>query len=279
MFIIITCSLVALLLIGVFGVLIYELIKLNVKHIRLGGYDEELKEELSKLNKKKKSTKIISLVFSIIFTTLLVFALAFSLVLKAQENAVVDGPTLKVVYSESMATKNEKNRYLFTNNLNNQFNKFDLITIDKLPAEEDLKLYDIVVYKVEDSLVVHRIIAINTRDVDGETKTTYTLRGDANEKSDSKAITYDEMVGIYTGKRIAFVGSIIVFMQSPAGWIVFAVIVMYMVADEIMKKKLLAEAQKRFAIITKPNNKDAENDIQKTSVEKTQNENNNESKE
>ena len=36
-----------------------------------------------------------------------------------------------------------------------------------------------------------------------------------------------------------------------------------------MKKKLLAEAQKRFAIITKPNNKDAENDIQKTIINNT----------
>ena len=41
---------------------------------------------------------------------------------------------------------NGKNKYLVENKLNDQINMFDLILCRHLPAEEDLELYDIVVY-------------------------------------------------------------------------------------------------------------------------------------
>ena len=64
------------------------------------------------------------------------------------------------IVDSSMEEKNTKNSYLFNNNLNNQISAFDLITMYKIPKEEDLKLYDIVIYEVDGILVIHRIVGI-----------------------------------------------------------------------------------------------------------------------
>ena len=59
-----------------------------------------------------------------------------------------------------MSTKNEKNEYLFENDLNDQFDMFDIVITQPLPDEEELQLYDIVVYERDDMLVIHRIVEI-----------------------------------------------------------------------------------------------------------------------
>ncbi len=251
MFNIITYILVGVMLVGVFGFLIIEIVKLNTKLIAVGEYDQKLQAEIPKLkNKKQKKNKIVKTIISIVSLVVLLALLVFSVIIKINENnKPVSNAIIKVVYSDSMSYKNEKNNYLTTNNLNNQFKKFDMIIIDKLPAEEDLKLYDIVVYEIKETLVIHRIISIQEREVDGVVQKRYVLKGDANENADAKTVTYDQMRGIYTGKKIPFVGVVVVFMQSPAGWIAFAVIGLYIFADAYMQRKLLKTAVERYKLV------------------------------
>ena len=47
--------------------------------------------------------------------------------------------TVLVVKTSSMSYKNEANPYLDENNLNDQFEAFDLIVVNKLPEEKDIK--------------------------------------------------------------------------------------------------------------------------------------------
>ena len=104
---------------------------------------------ICKIMQKKRKSKIIKTIF------------IFSTYVNCQQNSTFDNiPTLKVVNSASMSVKHEDNKYLVENDLNDQFQTFDLILTYKLPKEEDLELYDIVVYEVDEILVIHRIVGI-----------------------------------------------------------------------------------------------------------------------
>lgn len=267
MFNIIIYILVGILLVSVLGLLIFEIIKLNTKLIRVGEYDQKLQVEIPKLrDKKRKKVKIAKTVVSIATLAIMLILLVFSIVVRVQDNnEIVGRETIKVVYSDSMSYKHQNNVYLKNNKLNNQFKKFDLIIVQKLPQEQDLNLYDIVVYEKNGILIIHRIVSIQTREIDGLMRTIYILKGDANKEADSQVVTYDQMRGLYTGKRIPVVGVLVVFMQSPAGWISFVIIGLYMLADEIMHKKLLKVSLERYKevygeiVLEEPEVKDTKN--------------------
>src|SRR5690606_30982739 len=120
---------------------------------------------------------------------------------------------VKVVATNSMSEINTRNTYLVENNLTNQFSANDIVFFDKLPAESDLKVYDVVSYydSTNDRLVVHRIIEI----VDNDGANGYILRGDANPTSDNKVLSYSDLRGIYNGEKIENLGIVVKFIQSP----------------------------------------------------------------
>ena len=66
------------------------------------------------------------------------------------------------------------------------------------------------------SVVTHRVIEIVTEN--GETK--WRTRGDNNNTEDRMAVPFDNLVGIWTGTRIAGAGSVAMFLQTTPGLIV-----------------------------------------------------------
>ena len=66
------------------------------------------------------------------------------------------------------------------------------------------------------SVVTHRVIEIVTEN--GETK--WRTRGDNNNTEDRVAVPFDNLVGIWTGTRIAGAGSVAMFLQTTPGLIV-----------------------------------------------------------
>ena len=82
------------------------------------------------------------------------------------------------------------------------------------PAE--LKVNDIIAYKDGNSLVTHRIVEL--ADKDGEPA--FRTRGDANNASDRDPVAYSQVEGIYVF-RIARLGHLAMFMQTPLGILVF----------------------------------------------------------
>lgn len=66
------------------------------------------------------------------------------------------------------------------------------------------------------SVVTHRVIEIVTEN--GETK--WRTRGDNNNTDDRVAVPFDNLVGIWTGTRIAGAGSVAMFLQTTPGLIV-----------------------------------------------------------
>ncbi len=176
-----------------------------------------------KLIKKKKRRKIVS---NIIFYCLLV--LFIPVFIYAVSNRITNNrmpfgdKRVRVVASGSRSFKNEANKdYLEDEtlrkeyNLDNQFSKNDRIIVSKPKSNADIHLYDVVVYenRKTNRTIIHRIIKID----DSTGIPHYSTRGDANNADDGYDLTFDDIVGVYTNKKIDKIGAVVLFLQSPIG--------------------------------------------------------------
>lgn len=230
---------------------VWTIVHLYVKLVKFGMEDQKiLREHERKLKKNKKSgIKILDYAFSGIVCLVFVFFFFGSNVIRQNENGVVgDVPVYRVVRTGSMAEKHEKNTYLKKNSLDNQIQIFDLIRTEKLPDEMDLKLYDIVVYEVDNMLIVHRIVGIEEPNSSHPDCRHFRLQGDAVEAADRFPVKYEQMRAIYTGERIPYVGSFIMFMQSPAGLLCVGLIVFAMLAMPMVDLIINHHKKKRIII-------------------------------
>jgi signal peptidase len=213
--------------------------------------DEAIYENLSRVKKRKKISKTIN---SIVFYGLLICiapSFVFAMVNKAQGNLTLFGDKgILVVATPSMSQKHEVNDYLIENNLNNQFNAYDIIVIEAVDSDDDLKLYDVITFvNPEGRNIIHRIIKIET-DKDGNV--VYTTRGDYNNTNDSPSSTIANIKGKYTNQRIQYVGAVILFFQSTQGIITLAILaICLMINDKQMDKvnKVKNERLNKFQMI------------------------------
>lgn len=245
------CAIVFVLFTATFSITITIIAKQKLKLIRCGQEDQAIKTEYEKSKKKSKVFNVISTVISTVFFVVLLTAFLFSIYLQTTEDKRPNGvPSLKVVLSGSMSFKNEKNEYLFKNELNNQIQTFDLVVVNHLPPENQLKLYDIVVYQLEDGdYVIHRIVKIEEPNEKHPDCRWFLLQGDAVSNADVYPVLYSQMQGIYMGQRIPFVGSFITFMQSPAGWFCILLVIITFIAMPILEKKIEKAKKLRLAIL------------------------------
>ena len=119
----------------------------------------------------------------------------------------------------------------------------------KLPKEEDLQLYDIVVYEVDGILIMHRIVGIEEPCYDHPNQRWFLLQGDAVANPDRFPVKYSQMKAIYRGERIPFIGSFVAFMQSPAGWLCIFLVILAVIITPILEKKLLETKKQRLRAI------------------------------
>lgn len=136
------CLIVYVLLIVVFTLIISSIYSMNIKLIRHGIEDERILKELHNKRKSKTVMQIVSTIISVLFSMCFVCIFIFSLYVKyIDPTPSSDIPVLRIVKSDSMSYKDEDNEYLFENDINNQFDTFDLIFTYQLPDEYELELY------------------------------------------------------------------------------------------------------------------------------------------
>lgn len=256
----IICSIVYVGLTALFTALIVCLLRLTVRLIRSGAEDEKIFAEYKKAQKKKKKKnnagRFLEGCFTGLVCAIMFFAFGFSVYTHyVSDNVTSKIPTYRVVLSGSMSKKYEKNKYLFENNLNDQFSQFDLILTHELPAEKDLKLFDIVVYEVDDSLVIHRIVGIEEPNEKHPNERYFRLQGDNVHIADKFPVKYSQMKAIYKGQRIPHVGSFIAFLQSPAGYMCFILVFLGVIFIPLMDKKIEKEKSKRLRFVLAENAK------------------------
>ena len=256
-YVFILCFIVFLLLTAMFTYLIASLTKMEIGYIRFGHRDEAIiKEREKELNKNKFLSQALlwsDRIVSLLLCLVLISAFAFAIYIRTTENRAANGiPSIKVVKSESMAKKNVKNTYLFENGLDDQFQMFDIVICNHLPPEEELEVYDVVIYRKEDMYIIHRIVGIEEPNESHPNERHFLLQGDAVDNPDSFPVLYSQMQGIYEGTRIQYVGSFVLFLQSPAGWLCILLIVLSMIITPIVEKLIENEKNKRLALLFPP---------------------------
>jgi len=237
---------------ALFTCIIVSMVKTQLRIIRGGLDDEDIKKEYSEQNNRKKGNflGIVEKIVPIVLCTLLSVVFIFSAYTSLFGDGLVKNiPAVKVVASPSMSSKYEKNKYLFDNKLDNQIDTYDLIVLHQLPKEEDLKLYDIVVYEVEGYMLVHRIVGIEEPNEKHPNERHFLLQGDAVQYPDRFPVRYSQMRSIYRGERVPCVGSFVYFMQSPAGILCFILIVFATIALPIIEKKINGARSERYQLI------------------------------
>ena len=239
-YVFVLCIIIFIALTMTFSFMVVTMGKQLLTMVSHGIEDEKIKEEYFKKKDDKKSKflgtveKIVPIFFSAIFIIVFAFLMYSN---ATQNNIVKKCPVIKVVASGSMSYKYDGNDYLFENNLNNQIMTFDLIVTHKLPKEEELNIYDIVVYEVDGNLLVHRIIEIEEPNEQHPNERYFRLQGDAVEFPDRFPVHYEQMRSIYKGTRIPFLGSFVYFLQSPAGMMCIILVVCAMILFPIFEKK------------------------------------------
>ncbi len=253
LFLTLLCIIVLFCLVAFFTVLIVIVGKQQLRLIRNGHEDSKIKKYvIQKKNKFSKGCAICERAFSLLLCAFLFVILLGSIILGVLgDNRVVKNiPAAKVVSSTSMAVKYEKNTYLEENNLNNQLQLFDVVVLHELPKEEDIKLYDIIVYEtLEGFLIIHRVIGIEEPNERHPNERWFQFKGDSNESPDRFPVRYSQMRGIYKGEKVPQVGSFVFFMQSPAGIICFIVVIFTLIVMPFVDDKFRREECQRVVLM------------------------------
>lgn len=217
-----------------------EVIKILDKDVEK--YDKKKNKKLSfidtyyKRKKRKKVGNIISNSIVGVFLVALIGFFVWATVMKSNDQTTYFGDkTYLVIQTSSMASINDNNKYLkdgsidSKDRMNTRISQYAFIGIDKFKSEDQIKVYDIVAFRMDDKIIVHRVYSI------GEEKNghkLFTFRGDANPASMSGEInvTSDRIVGIFDGYQNQILGSIVIYIQSGTGLIsVFAIAIVLMV--------------------------------------------------
>ena len=201
---------------AIFTILYRGYVKASIKELRTGKRDIELVD--SYIHDLKKSVKVRRTVWAVFkgicFYGLLILLLpifAFSVYNNLSGNTTMIGDhSLMVVASGSMSEKHSDNEYLQVNHLDNQFQTYDVIILERADAD-DLQMYDVIAFVDNTGKnVIHRIIGENA---DGS----FITRGDANNTNDPYSPTPQSIIGRYNNTRIPMLGALVMFFQSIGG--------------------------------------------------------------
>lgn len=177
---------------------------------------------------RKRLKSIINIIISIMFSIIIVGALSLIIqkfVLKKEVPDVFGYKVLQVM----------------SGSMSGEFETGDTILIKEIKNESDLKIGDVVTYKIaKNTLVTHRIVYISKT---GE-NLSYTLKGDANNTEDSEKIMFSKIEGMYV-KKLKLIGQMINFMQKPYGIVIVFTIPILLVILIMYNEKIKEERRSR----------------------------------
>ncbi len=177
---------------------------------------------------RKSLKSIINIIISIMFSIIIVGALSLIIqkfVLKKEVPDVFGYKVLQVM----------------SGSMSGEFETGDTILIKEIKNESDLKIGDVVTYKIaKNTLVTHRIVYISKT---GE-NLSYTLKGDANNTEDSEKIMFSKIEGMYV-KKLKLIGQMINFMQKPYGIVIVFTIPILLVILIMYNEKIKEERRSR----------------------------------
>lgn len=202
-------------------------------------------------NKLSIGKIIFSLIYSL-FVLFVVFVVGVSISYRVNnETLFIGDSTYFTVKTESMASIHEDNDYILENNLEDQIPQYSLITIEKVKDINDIEVYDILAFRVNDVVYVHRVIDIIFDNGD----IYFTLKGDANPTSlliETK-VNEEQIIGIYNGNNSLFMGIAITYLQSEIGLIALFMSIAFLINVEIQEYLIDDTYEKRKKILNSNN--------------------------
>lgn len=160
--------------------------------------------------------------------------------------AMIGGKGIIAVASASMSMKNEANPYLA--NINNQFNTFDVISLEKVESPSELNLYDVIAFTNDEGTnIIHRIVGVQQT----PNGPRYVTRGDSNNADDEYKPSIDDVIGEYSGTRVPYVGAFIMFLQSLSGIFTIAAVIYCLIMIESTGNKIYVAREERLEFLLK----------------------------
>lgn len=221
-----------------------------VAELEAGKCDVELIDEtiLTNLKNTKRHRRILRRAKKILFVALMLLLIPFLLISVyskvANGIAMVGGKGLISVASGSMSEKNEANEYLA--GIDNQFNTYDMIVLEKVESRRDLQLYDVIAFVNDKGVnVIHRIVGFQPTTAGLR----YVTRGDSNNADDEYKPFVEDVLGKYTGTRIPYVGVFVLFLQSYSGIITLAAVIYCLIMIESVGNRIYRAREKRLLFL------------------------------
>lgn len=228
------------------------------KYVKLVKKQKNGEEVLDTYQRELKSNKRCSHIWSVILGILyvgLIGLTVYGAMSRVNGNQLFIGDQAAVIIeTSSMQEAYSGNTYLKDNDLldeKNRISQFSLITLNKVESEDDLELMKVYAFKMESSekgrmiTIVHRLISIGT-DKDGNKR--FTFRGDSNVSTmiGETALTFDSIVGEWTGYKNATLGYFVTYLQSPIGIITLVVAFLLLIIYSIIYSKMTEKYNIRF---------------------------------
>ena len=232
----------------VFTVLFANFRKFSINEIQSGKRDIELIQDYfhnknPKVIARRKANKVIRDILFVLFLVLVLFSISFTLVSRFTDKLPIGTKTLMVVATDSMSVKHADNDYL--QDYDNQFQQYSIIVLEKVDPD-DLQYYDVIAFNAtEETILIHRIVGIEKT----TTSTRYVTCGDKyshETKTDPYKPSQKDVIGRYTGVEIPFFGSIVLFLQAPAGLITMGALLLCMLMFDSNSGQISKEQQKRI---------------------------------
>ena len=226
---------------AIFTILYRNYTAASIKDVVTGKADIDLIDECI-YNSQKNTVhrrEIIKAIRSAVFYALLVVFIPvfiFSAISKFNGDVMMlGGRSLMVVASGSMSEQHSSNSYLKTYSLDNQFNTYDIILLNKVDSSSQIKKYDVIAFVNDDGInVIHRVVGV---EYSGGT-VRYRTRGDSNNADDEYRPSFEDVIGIYANKKIDSLGIFIMFFQSYGGMVTLAALVYCLILMDTLNKRM-----------------------------------------
>lgn len=126
---------------------------------------------------------------------------------------------------------------VMSGSMSGEFETGDTILIKETKNEANLKIGDIITYRIaKNTLITHRIVNITKM---GD-NLKYTLKGDSNNTEDSEKILFSSIEGVYV-RKLNLIGKLINFMQKPYGMVIIfttpILLILYIIKNEKTKEE------------------------------------------
>lgn len=163
---------------------------------------------------KKAKKKVLSILFNVLIWVVILIASSVTIISISSKDRGVANILGKVPLS------------IQTNSMEPGIKVGDLILTSKYENQE-LKKDDIISFfaQEQDKLIVktHRIIEVKSN----SGITNYVTKGDNNPTRDERDVEIGDIISIYSGRRVPFLGKVLDFLKSQWGFFIFIVLPLF----------------------------------------------------